>query len=344
MTSTHIRSTLLALFLAFPGRAAQAQVADSVTQAANTDYLAGSVWRFVWGTDYRQTWATPVRVPVLDLSSFAGGLTPLRRGGGLQTLSLRFAGADGREYSFRSINKDPTAVLPDELRESLAADVVQDQISSQHPYGAVVADSILGAVGVLHADPRLYAMPDDPALGEFRQDFAGVLGFIEERPDENDGDIAAFYGADRVIGTERLFERLEEDASDRHRDQWRWAQFDGGGWRPIPRDRDQAFARLDGALPSNARFFVPQLVGFTEDYVSIFSLSWSGREMDRRFLAGVDRAVFDSVALDIQQRVTDETIDGGTNTTSSSRKRSISTRVTTTRSSPWCKTARDGCT
>src|SRR2546425_1710669 len=32
-------------------------------------------------------------------------------------------------------------------------------------------------------------------------------------------------------------------------DQWRWARFDEGGvhvWRPIPRDRDQAFSRLDG--------------------------------------------------------------------------------------------------
>ena len=141
---------------------AQEATPDSVTQPANLDYPAGGVWEFIWGTDYRQAWATPVTVPVLDLEAFAGGLTPLRRGGGLQTRSLRFAGADGREYSFRSINKDPTAVLPDELKTSVAADVVQDQISAQHPYGALVADSILTAVGVLHAKPVLYAMPDDP--------------------------------------------------------------------------------------------------------------------------------------------------------------------------------------
>ncbi len=40
-------------------------------------------------------------------------------------------------------------------------------------------------------------MPDTPALGEFR-DFAGVLGLIEERPDENDGDRTPFENAVRV--------------------------------------------------------------------------------------------------------------------------------------------------
>lgn len=319
---------IMALLCAGAPRVAEAQT-DTVTLAANPEYLAGGVWEWIWGRDYRKSWSTPIRVPVLDLSVI--GLTPLRRGGGLQTRSLRFAGADGREYSFRSVDKDPTAVLPDELKGTVAADVVKDQISAQHPYGALVADSILAAVGVLHVGPRLFVMPDAPELGEFRQDFAGVLGFIEERPDENDNDLASFYGARRVIGTERLFERIDEHASDRvdavaylrarlvdfllgdwdrHRDQWRWAQFGDGPWQPIPRDRDQAFSRLDGLIPSQARFVVPQLVGFSDDYVSIFSLSWSGRETDRRFLAELERPAFDSLAQYIQGRVTDEVIDG----------------------------------
>ena len=75
-------------------------------------------------------------------------------------------GADGREYSFRSVDKDPSAVLDSILRETVVADLVQDGISAAHPFGALVAD---------------------PALGEFREEFAGMLGLIEERPDENEG-------------------------------------------------------------------------------------------------------------------------------------------------------------
>jgi hypothetical protein len=52
-----------------------------------------------------------VRVPVLDLGSQAGGLTPIGVGGGRQTPSLRLRAADGREYAFRLVDKEPTAQM-----------------------------------------------------------------------------------------------------------------------------------------------------------------------------------------------------------------------------------------
>ena len=54
-------------------------------------------------------------------------------------------------------------------------DLVQDGISAAHPFGALVAAPLLDAVGVLHVDPQLRVMPDDPRLGEFRAEFAGML-------------------------------------------------------------------------------------------------------------------------------------------------------------------------
>ena len=166
-------------------------------------YALGSLGRFFWGDHYRDAWTTRLTVELLDLQSFAGGLTPLKRGGGRQTKSLRFLGGDGREYSFRSIDKDPAAALPPLLRTTIAADVMQDQISSQHPLGPLVSDPILEHAGVLHAKPRLVVMPDDDRLGEYREEFAGVLGMIEVRPDDYEADIAAFAGAEKVVQSER---------------------------------------------------------------------------------------------------------------------------------------------
>ena len=80
---------------------------DPPTSAATVEvvpgnrYAMGGFGRFFWGDHYRDAWTTPLNVEVLDLGRFAGGLTPLRKGGGKQTKSLRFLGADGREYSFR---------------------------------------------------------------------------------------------------------------------------------------------------------------------------------------------------------------------------------------------------
>ncbi|HEV2149151.1 MAG TPA: BamA/TamA family outer membrane protein [Longimicrobiaceae bacterium] len=158
--------------------------ADSVTVVAGPEYAASDAWRLLFGEDYRHLWTTPVRVELLDLVRFAGGLTPVRTGGGNQTLSLRFQGADGREYAFRSVNKDHTRALSPDLQETVVDDVIQDQVSSLHPAAALVSDRLLEAAGVLHVSPRLVVMPDDARLGRFREQFAGMLGWLEVRPNE----------------------------------------------------------------------------------------------------------------------------------------------------------------
>src|SRR4051812_23720346 len=123
-----LRLGVAALAAAAPARA-QAPAAptpaapESASVAPGIQYRAGPLPPALLGTDYRALWATPIRVEVLDLDRFAGGLKATERGGGLQTRSLRFAGADGREYVFRSLDKDAGRVLPPELRDTKVRDV-----------------------------------------------------------------------------------------------------------------------------------------------------------------------------------------------------------------------------
>ncbi|MDL1892514.1 hypothetical protein FBQ87_06440, partial [Sphingobacteriales bacterium CHB3] len=86
-------------------------VADSLTVIPGPEYKAGWLHEALFGKHYRDIWTSPAKVKVLDLETFAGGLTPIKQGGGFQTKSLRFQGKDGRQYAFRSTNKDPKAVL-----------------------------------------------------------------------------------------------------------------------------------------------------------------------------------------------------------------------------------------
>src|SRR5690606_29834440 len=131
----------------------------------------------------------------------------------------------------------------------------------------------------------------DPALGQFREEFAGMVGLIEERPDEREGDLPGFGGFTKIVGTTTLIERLEESPDnrldetgyltarlvdlmvgdwDRHYDQWRWAEVEEGGGitrsRPIPRDRDYAFADYAGWLMVAGRSFVSNAVRFSRSY------------------------------------------------------------------------------
>ncbi|HEV7501469.1 MAG TPA: hypothetical protein VGQ33_15750, partial [Vicinamibacteria bacterium] len=72
---------------------------------AGEHYQAGGLHRLLLGADYRDLWAMPVDLPVLDLQHFAGGLKPVRRVGGQETKGLAMKGADGRDYTFRGLDK-----------------------------------------------------------------------------------------------------------------------------------------------------------------------------------------------------------------------------------------------
>ena len=305
---------------------------ETVALAPGPQYEAGWIHRLFFGSHYRDLWTTPIEAPVLDLDTYAGGLQATRKGGGQQTKSLRLDGADGKEYQFRSIDKDPVQALPPALRSTAAAGIVRDQTSAGHPAGALLAPPILQAAGVLHAAPAMFVLPKKhPALGEFAEEYGGMLGTIEERPDDETG--ASFAGAVEIIDTDKLLEELEDSPNDRvdaaafltarlvdiligdwdrHADQWRWARFDRDRpyrWLPIPRDRDQAFARYDGLLLAIARASAPQLVKFGPSYDRMLGQTWNGRDLDRRLLVPLARADWDSVAAALQSRLTDQVLE-----------------------------------
>ena len=170
---------------------------DSSVRAADThgstaivvpgpEYAAGGLRRLFFGDLWRDLWTTEIEVEVLNMKRFGGGLKPTKRGGGNQTKSLRFAGANGREYKFRSLNKNPRKFLPVDLQETVVGDIVQEFIATANPVSPVITAPILDAAGVLNSAPRIVILPDDEALGEFRADFGGVLGMLEEIPTADD--------------------------------------------------------------------------------------------------------------------------------------------------------------
>lgn len=304
---------------------------DSVVTAADSGHAAGPVHRFFFGSGYRDLWVKPIKVPVLDLARFDGGLRPTEAGGGFQTKSLRLANGVGREWAFRSVAKDARSILPEGLRNSFLVGIVNDQISHAHPGGALVVPPLASAIGILHAQPQLAVMPDDPRLGEFRAEYAGMLGIIEEFMDNLPDDKPGFAGSDDIVNSVDLLEELRADPAvridahdflkarlldllindwDRHKDQWRWAKLERRGrtwWVPIPRDRDNALFWFDGLLPSIARMAAPKLIPFGSR-ISLKGLTVSSRELDNAILAPLDSAAWDSIATFVMAQITDSTI------------------------------------
>src|SRR6185369_1732188 len=149
--------------LLFCPMAGNAQTGETRTVEASKRYDAGPVKRVMLGGNWRDVWGVPMVVPVLNLSTYAGGLTPFKKGGN-QSQTLRFNGKDGRTYIFRSMDKFLDKALGDDLAHTLAGDMVQDQTSSLHPTALLMASRFEEMVGLLQARPHVVVLPDDPRL------------------------------------------------------------------------------------------------------------------------------------------------------------------------------------
>jgi hypothetical protein len=302
------------------------------TMPASTRYAAGKVRRVLLGDGYRDLWGTAIQASVLDLSSVAGGLSPVREGGGRQTRSLHLRGGDGREYVFRSVDKDQATGLA-WLRRHTIGRLRQDQVSALHPAAALAAASLAEAAGIPHTRPVLVVMPDAARLGGFRAEFGGMLGILEEHADEVAKATPGSAPADQVVSTEDLWphlarhpdDRVDEHAFlaarlfdvflgdwDRHGDQWRWARLKESHdhvWIPIPRDRDYAFSNYGGILSPVARLVDPKVVRFDADYRDVHGLVQKSRPLDTALLCRLPLPVWDSVAHALADSLSNRAID-----------------------------------
>lgn len=301
------------------------------------DYQANSFHRFIFGDHWRDIWIKPIEVPVLDLTSFSGGLTPIKTGGGMQTKSLQLQGKNRKIYKFRSVNKYPGRSLPDDLRGSIVEDFMQDQITTINPYSALLVSSLISSTGILFSESKIFLMPSSELLGEFKSEYEAMLGTIEEKPDEFDNPELNFAGAYKIRNTFKMFDELEEDNDnyiiatdylkarlfdifigdrDRHAGQWDWAEFRSGKskiYKPIPIDRDFAFPLYDGLIPRLLTLAVTSYVHYDYDMPAMLDMTWEGRHLDRRILGLLNKSEWDSVALFLKNALTDEVIENAFN-------------------------------
>jgi Haemolysin secretion/activation protein ShlB/FhaC/HecB len=311
---------------AVPGAGPQAQRVI----AGQPVYDRSGYFKWHFGEGYRKIWTSEFDAPILDLGTFAGGLTPVRQVGSMQSIGLALKGADGRSYTFRTLDKDPKRILPEQWRDSFPATLFQDQTTASHPGSPCIVPALAEAAGVPHTWPLIVFMPDEPALGSFREAFGGKPGTIDVYPTPAADGQAAFQGAVEIINTGELWQRWKKgearvDANamlrarlfdlflgdwDRHNGQWRWMKLPGqDALVPLPEDRDQAFANFSGALMTIARSAQPKLVAWHDDYENLRGLLVQGREIDDWLLSGVSRTAFEEAGRDLQARLTDSVIE-----------------------------------
>jgi len=297
--------------------------------AGRPEYATSWLHNVFMGSGYRKLWTTPIDFPVLDLA--AGGLTPVRQVGSMQSIGLALRGRDGTNYTFRTTDKDPTRILPPEWAGTVPAKLFQDSTVADHPGVGFIVPPLAEAAGVLHTTPRYVFMPDDLALGEFRKTFGDKPGTIEVYPTPASAEHPGFAGAAEILSTAELWKRSLQDPAtrvdavallrarmldlflqdwDRHNKQWRWLRIPGqDGLQPLPEDRDQAFSKFDGLLLGAARATHPKFMKFSAEIENLEGLGYQGSEIDRWLLSGLDRQAFEQAAHETARALDDATIE-----------------------------------
>jgi hypothetical protein len=313
-----------------PGRPT---TADSVWAVAGHHYNRHSkAYHLLMGPHHRAVWAAPVRVPVLRLGTAvpqAGPLTPTKLGGGFQSTSLTLVGADERPYVIRSLDKDPSRIMPAWMQKTFLANVLRDGTSAGIPYGALVVPTLSQKLGVPHTHPRIFYVPldaDNLGSAEANARLRGKLVLLEEKYSGSKVRSPLLPQARKFIDDEDMRARLYADPRnrpdqlallrarlldvligdwDRHSGQWQWGELPnptrpgGALFVAVPKDRDQVFFRMaDGAVPwlMTRKFLVRHLVTFKHDFHDVPALTGQGRFVDQRGLNALTRRDFAEAA------------------------------------------------
>jgi hypothetical protein len=312
-----------------------AQTTDSITIKAGAKYDRSKIYQWLWGKHYRKEWTTLVKVPYFYLDTAEGGLIPYEAGGGRQSKSLRLRDPQQKEYVLRSIDKSFGRAIPEIYQGTFIESLLNDQVSIGHPYSAVTISPMAEAAGVYHTIPKIVFVPQQARLDSFNREFRNTLFLFEQRPDENWEEAPNLASSKKIIGTDKVLEKILEDNDNivdqklfvrarlfdmligdwgRHEDQWRWAEKEKDKtniYEVIPRDRDQAFTKFDGVLLAIFKKVagLSHLQTFKGEVDNIRKFNFPARNLDRKFASEPTMEDWVCIAEDLQTRLTDSVIE-----------------------------------
>jgi len=303
--------------------------------------------KFLWGDRYRKEYSTKVKAPNVVLDTLFGGLTPVKRGGGNQSKSLRLEDKNGTQYVMRAVRKQALQYLQavlfkdqyieGQFDDTATEELILDVFTGSHPYAPLVIGDLADAIGVYHTNPELYFIPKQERLGQYNEEYGDELYMIEEHTSEGHNDKASFGFQNKLLSTGDMMKKIHMDEDimvdeaayikarlfdmligdwDRHQDQWRWIEFKENGkkvYRPMPRDRDQAFSKMsDGFLLGAAVKLVPTarlLRKYSDDLEDVKGVNVEPYPLDMEIITQSGKEIWDVQAKYIQENVTDEIIE-----------------------------------
>ncbi len=303
-------------------------------------------YKWFWGEHYREIYGREIEAPVLFLDSLPNNVRAITEGGGNQSRSLRLIDDNEHEYTIRELRKSAVRFLQSKIKDHYVIDyaddtvveeIIQDYYTTAQPYAQFAINDLLGAIAIPHANPKIVYVPKQERLGRFNESYGDKLYMFEEHVGDENKEFATFGDADDIISTKDMLLELQNDKDakideetyirarlfdmligdwDRHEDQWRWAlheQEDGTKlYKPIPRDRDQAFPKYDGVFPAILKLASPlarNMQTYAPEVQNIKTFNNAVYYLDKNFINEASWEDWKAQAENLQNSLTDEVID-----------------------------------
>ena len=306
---------------------------------------AGKFYTWLWGEHYRKYYALPIQAETANISELNGGYTPFREGGGNQSNSLRLKSKDGQEFVMRGVKKNAVRFLNNrafkrstfgnELSNTFPERFLLDFFTTSHPFTGLSVNNMADKINLFHSNPELYYVPKQKGLGIYNKNYGNELYMIEEHFSADSKTLASLDNAQDILSTDEVLKNLRKDSKysvdqdlylrarifdmligdwDRHEGQWKWAEYKSGNkivYKPIPRDRDQAFSKFDGTafkvimnIPA-----IRHMKTFKDDIKSVRWMNMEPYPLDLILLKNSEQENWIAQAKYIQEHLTDQDID-----------------------------------
>jgi hypothetical protein len=313
---------------------------------AKKETTKSEFYKFLWGQHYRHFYSIPIEFPNLYFTdSEYGRLTPTITESGNQSTTLRLVNDDGQEFVMHPLKKNAPkflqkGVIKDKAIEkkiigTYTESFVNDFYTTAHPFASTILNQFAKEIDIYSTNPKIFYIPKQKGLGIYNHDFGDALYLVEERVNNSHADSENFDSPRAIFSTTDMMERLRLDFKhkvdrqmylksrlfdflvgdwDRNEDQWRWAEFQKNDtliYRPIPRNHDQAFAKIDGVLMAVVRNMPPlrHMQSYKKEFAHPRWINKSSFAMDVKFLAGISEDEWVKTVAFIQNKITDELID-----------------------------------
>ena len=259
---------------------------------------------------------------------------------------MRLIDKNGKQWVMRALKKSAVQFLQinafqetfikEDLKGTYLETLLNDFYTVAHPYVSFVIPRLAESININHTHPKLFYVPKQHALNEFNETFGDALYMIEEHVGTSQKDAITTETPEEIISSLELFKKLRKNPKhlvdektyvrarlfdmiigdwDRHQDQWKWARYKKNNnyiYKPIPRDRDQAFSDFDGPLLSLITRFIPALRKMQTYDPKIRDIKWhntNGMPVDVFLLKSLSLEDWIKEVTYIQDNLTDDVID-----------------------------------